>query len=103
MAQIPTNAVTGVAYAGANVPRLLSAAEERGWTDLRFLTYLQAKSVGAQVRKGEHGTRIVKVVDHKADDRKQDDHDYRAPRTYTVFNVAQVDGLPSDPQAVAAA
>jgi antirestriction protein ArdC len=98
MAQIPTNAVTGVAYAGANVPRLLSAADKHGWTDLRFLTYRQAKFVGAYVRKGEHGTRIVKLVNHKADDRKEGDQDYRLSRTYTVF-----DDLPANPQQAAAA
>ena len=46
--QPPTNAVTGKPYAGKNVARLLEAARAHGWSDPRFLTYIQAKSIGFQ-------------------------------------------------------
>jgi antirestriction protein ArdC len=58
----------------------------------------QAKSRGATIRKGEKGTHIVftktlLVADAKTDEQKK----IQMLKTFCVFNVAQIDGLP--PQA----
>jgi len=51
---MPFNATTGKAYKGVNVLQLLS----EGYSDPRWMTYVQAKSIGAQVKAGERGTVI---------------------------------------------
>jgi len=51
---MPFNATTGKAYKGVNVLQLLS----EGYSDPRWMTYVQAKSIGAQVKAGEKGTVI---------------------------------------------
>src|SRR4051812_12642957 len=51
----PANAVTGRTYRGIN-PILLRLAEyDSQW----WATYRQWQGLGGQVRKGEHGTKIV--------------------------------------------
>ena len=104
---MPVNAVTGQRYRGMNAMHLLS----RGRPDPRWLTYIQANSVGAQVRRGERGTQVQfwKYEDLQA--RKDQNGNpildaagdpvmervrLETPRVFTatVFNAAQVDGLP---------
>lgn len=63
------------------------------------MTYRQAQHLGAQVRKGETG---APVVYHGATTKTRRDavtgeeaaQDVRFLKIYTVFNVAQIDGLP---------
>ncbi len=61
----PVNATTGNGYRGVN--RLLLALSTRcdpeGSADPRWSTYQQAQANGWQVRRGEKGTPIVKVVE----------------------------------------
>ena len=95
----PTNLVTGNRYAGTNILQLAFAAIEAGWEQATFATYCQLQSVGAQVRRGEHGTRCVKWVTKTVD---TDDADgpvgVLVPKVFTVFNVAQTDGYqPPEP------
>lgn len=95
----PCNAATGRPYSGCNVV-LLWLARGRGWSTPRFLTFKQALELGGNVRKGEHGTRVVFVkkltVKDKAAD-AADDATRQIPmmREYTVFNVDQCEGLPA--------
>lgn len=49
LAVLPVNPTTGKRYRGINSLNLMS----RAYTDPRWLTYKQAISLGAQVRKGE--------------------------------------------------
>lgn len=49
-------------------------------------TFLQWKAAGFQVKKGQKGTRILKIVDY-VDAKGKENH---APRFYTVFNREQV-------------
>lgn len=85
-----TNAVTKRRYNGGN------------WLWLTLLghgpwaTYKQWESVGAQVRKGEHGTVIlvpvpVKFEKERADGKKEEVR-FTRYRTATVFHGGQVDG-----------
>lgn len=56
----PFNLITGKEYSGSNTLYLMM----QNRNDPRWLTYRQAQSVGAQVRKGEHGVSLIKLVTH---------------------------------------
>ena len=96
----PANATTGRAYRGINVLLLNMHSMSRGYERNRWLTFTQALSVGACVRKGERGTTIVffKMLDADgAGVERQPSAERKVLpllRSFTVFNVAQVDGLP---------
>lgn len=97
-ANFPCNAVTNRPYSGTNVI-LLWIARDKGWPTPRFLTFKQAQQAGGTVRAGEHGTKVVfmkrLVVKDKAPTAADDDvKQVPLLREYTVFNVAQCDGLP---------
>ena len=105
--QQPINPTTGKTYRGMNV--LWLTMQPR--VDPRWMTYKQAKAVGAQVREGEKGTLIqyMKMREERsmldADGKPVLDSDGK-PKTYsvtlqrprpfaaTVFNGEQIDGLP---------
>jgi len=94
----PQNAVTNRPYSGTNVV-LLWLARGRGWSTPRFLTFAQALEAGGNVRKGEHGSKVVYFKQLSVKDKRPDagDDDTRTiplMREYTVFNVDQCDGLP---------
>lgn len=90
---------TGQPYRGINVLLLWIEARASGFVSPSWMTYRQAQALGAQVRKGERGATVVyygdssKTVHDEAsgEDREQP---FRFLKTYTVFNVAQIDGLP---------
>jgi antirestriction protein ArdC len=93
---VPCNAVTSRPYSGCNVI-LLWLARARGWSTPRFLTFKQALEHGGNVRKGEHGTKVYFVKQLQVRDKNADDEAARIVpmmREYTVFNVAQTEGLP---------
>ena len=52
---IPVNAVSGKAYRGINILILDMVAAFEGYGDSRWVTFKQAKDLGGNVRKGEHG------------------------------------------------
>jgi antirestriction protein ArdC len=59
------------------------------------LTYQQAQKAGAQVRKGEKSTTIVFTKKlHIKEKETDEDKQIGMLRTFAVFNVAQIDGLP---------
>lgn len=114
----PSNIASGKAYRGCNAMILLYQSQNMGWADLRFCTFKQAKAAGGMVRKGEKGTSVFlflpmvklpsplkgKTVWPADDPILLKAFSVRLPagserfavmRSYTVFNVAQVDGLPS--------
>lgn len=119
----PVNATTGNAYRGVN--RLLLALsgklDPEGRADPRFATYQQAQANGWQVRRGEKGIPIVKVVEvARGGDRSlaggassgrgasassaasggssgsepAQERKAFALRRYVVFNAQQMDGVP---------
>jgi antirestriction protein ArdC len=93
----PCNAFTGDAYRGINVLVLWSAARAHKYLSWYWGTFLQWKTLGAQVRRGEKATPIVvyKQVPVMAEDATTGEpvEDYRLiARLYFVFNAAQVDG-----------
>ncbi|HEY2010883.1 MAG TPA: zincin-like metallopeptidase domain-containing protein [Rhizomicrobium sp.] len=100
---IPRNATTNRAYSGVNILLLWDALFERGFVVNRWLTFKQALSFGGNVRKGERGTTVVyaDTFTPKTDGGSApegEDSGRRVPflKRFTVFNVAQCDGLPFD-------
>jgi antirestriction protein ArdC len=59
-ANTPCNAVSNRPYSGCNVV-LLWMAQATGDRTPRFLTFKQALELGGNVRKGEHGTRLISL------------------------------------------
>ena len=90
---------TGQPYRGINVLLLWIEAHASGYVSPSWMTYKQAQALGAQVRKGERGATVVYYGDSRKtvhDDASDEDREkaFRFLKTYTVFNVAQIDGLP---------
>lgn len=87
--------VTGEEYRGINVVLLWMRAAEAGFSNPSWMTFKQAKTLGAQVRKGEKATRIVFYKTLKIEGGEgEDDRNIPMLRTYSVFNADQIDGLP---------
>lgn len=94
------NTSSGECYRGIN--QLILGMS--GHSDPRWLTYKQAQYMELQVRKGETGIRIVKMVEVS---RRQAEHEVDAGgdvvaedgktalvmKAYTVFNASQIDGM----------
>lgn len=108
------NAFTGRPYRGINLLLLGLTAIECGFDDPRWLTYRQADVNGGHVRRGEQGTQVVlwKWIERNDPDAEGVERHYALLRLFTVFNVAQCDGLaltaweetaPADPLAAAEA
>jgi antirestriction protein ArdC len=49
----------GTPYQGINILLLWGEAMAKGYLSNRWMTYRQASELGAQVRKGEHGSLVV--------------------------------------------
>ena len=94
---VPQNAVTNRPYSGCNVI-LLWFTHGRGWPTPRFVTFKQAQEAGGSVRKGEHGTKVYFVKQLRiteGEGEAEAEHLVPMMREYTVFNVAQCEGLPA--------
>jgi antirestriction protein ArdC len=89
----------GVPYNGVNVLMLWAAAIERGYAAPVWMTFRQALELGAHVRKGETGSLVVyaNTLTRSEGDEATGEESTRAIhylKSYTVFNVAQIEGLP---------
>jgi antirestriction protein ArdC len=89
----PANLISKNPYRGINTFLLALAGDGSQY----WLTYRQAQALGGNVRKGEHGTKIVfwkfdkyetETADGEAEERTS-----AFLRYYTVFNLEQCDGL----------
>lgn len=79
----PHNAKTGEAYTGGNQTTLATMP----FTSPTWATYLQWKELGYQVKKGQRGTRLARVLEYTDEKGKTT----RRARTFVVFNREQVD------------
>lgn len=89
----------GIPYRGINVVMLWSEAVEKGYSSPIWMTFKQALSLNAAVRKGEHGSLVVyadKITRTDTDSETGEDTEREIPfmKGYTVFNTEQIDGLP---------
>jgi antirestriction protein ArdC len=89
----------GIPYRGINVLILWAEAMDRGYSFPLWMTYRQAIELGAHVRQGEHGTTVVyadRIVKTETDDDgSETERAIPFLKAYTVFNTAQIDGLPA--------
>ncbi|WP_116186565.1 ArdC family protein [Pectobacterium aquaticum] len=94
MSGLPSNFATGIAYSGMNIMLLWCSASEQGFGDSRWMTYKQAQAVGGQVRKGEHGTTAIFYTTLEKENEDGDIDQIPMLKTFNVFNVEHIDGLP---------
>lgn len=90
----PRNFSTGKAYQGINVFLLGS----HRYTSPFFLTFIQAKELGGNVRKGERGSFVIKYGTYNKDEETTGDEDETSKtrgylKSYTVFNASQIEGI----------
>ncbi|MGR6830870.1 ArdC family protein [Aliivibrio wodanis] len=91
---IPSNASTGALYNGMNIMLLWMSATMQGFSSSSWMTFKQAKEKGGQVRKGEKGTHIFFYNMIEKKEKGSDEIErYAMLKTYTVFNLDQIDGL----------
>lgn len=89
---------TGAPYRGVNILILWAAAQERGYQSRQWMSSAHAREFGGNVRRGEKATRVVffsgnttPPVDEPSPEPKR-----RAfLKSYAVFNIDQIDGLPA--------
>ncbi|MDZ4733658.1 MAG: zincin-like metallopeptidase domain-containing protein [Nitrospirota bacterium] len=89
----------GIPYRGVNVLLLWGESLEKGSAAPLWMTYKQSQELGAQVRKGEHGSLVVfadRFTKTETNDQGESvEHAIPFMKPYTVFNVEQIDGLPT--------
>ena len=98
---LPRNAATTRAYGGVNILILWGSVCERGFPTQHWLTFRQALTLGGNVRKGERGTTVCYAdrftprseIERVAREGGEPDVVPFLKR-FTVFNVAQCEGLP---------
>jgi antirestriction protein ArdC len=98
----PINAVSRRTYRGINSVLLTLEAQSRGFSRSAWLTWRQARELGAYVRAGETGCVVVFYKLHELPhmttiERLEDEVRPKVIpllRSFTVFNLAQISGLP---------
>jgi antirestriction protein ArdC len=98
---LPRNAVSGRCYSGVNILILWGEVIKSGYASQDWLTFRQAVELGGNVRRGEHGTTVCYAdrfipkseIERAAKD-GEEAHAVPFLKRFTVFNVAQCDGLP---------
>lgn len=100
---LPRNALTARTYSGVNILILWSAAMDRGFPSQGWLTFRQALEAGGHVRRGEQGTTVVYADRFTPEAEKEKARESGANaksiaflKRFTVFNVAQCEGLRPD-------
>ncbi|KQX19149.1 MULTISPECIES: ArdC family protein [unclassified Sphingomonas] len=97
---LPRNALTTRSYSGVNILILWGAVIAHGFPDQGWLTFKQALEAGGCVRKGERGTTVVyadrftpEAEKAKARETGADAKAIPFLKRFTVFNIAQCEGL----------
>lgn len=97
---LPRNALTGRNYSGVNVLILWGAVIAAGHPSQGWLTFRQAQEAGGCVRKGERGVTVVyadkftsEAEKTRARESGEDARSVPFLKRFTVFNVAQCEGL----------
>lgn len=105
---LPRNALTARTYSGINVLTLWGAVIEHGYPSQSWLTFRQALAAGGSVRRGERGVGVVYADrfvpggagahsggarDPAGSDAESEGKAIPFLKRFTVFNVAQCEGL----------
>jgi antirestriction protein ArdC len=90
----------GIGYQGINVLMLWGEAMAKGYAAPIWMTFKQALVLGGCVRKGEKGSLVVYSNSITRTETDTDTNEETATQIhymkgYTVFNVEQIDGLPT--------
>ncbi|MGE3978534.1 MAG: ArdC family protein [Nitrospira sp.] len=90
----------GTPYSGINILMLWSSAVAAGFAAPIWMTYRQSVELGGHVRKGEKGSPVVyanSITRTETDEKTGEDTDREIHymKSYTVFNVEQIEGLPA--------
>jgi antirestriction protein ArdC len=93
---MPVNAATYRYYAGINVLILWCEREEKGYPTGEWMTFKQSCAKGGRVRKGEKGTHVIFVKPLIYNEGEDDERKIFMHKTFAVFNVCQIDGLPTE-------
>lgn len=89
---LQSNKITGTAYEGRNQAVLLSQKSSKNYSSDQWITFLQTKKSGLRIKRGSHGSTIVKFVEEeKVIDGKT--VTVGGPRFYTVFNLDQTETI----------
>ncbi len=82
----------------SNYPAIFEGFLEKGILEsdieprVNIFTYNAWRALGRQVRKGEHGVKVLTFITcQKKDPQPDEDDTYRRPKTTTVFHVSQTD------------
>ncbi|WP_421896353.1 ArdC family protein [Marinoscillum sp.] len=93
---LPVNPTTKNHYQGINILALWFNQQAREFSSNQWATFKQWKEKGAQVRKGEKGSRVIfyktLTKSEENDQGKEEEHKIPMLRLYTVFNANQVEG-----------
>lgn len=88
----------GEPYSGMNVLLLWSEGLARGYAPSTWMTFKQSIELGGAVRRGETGATVIyasRFTKTQTDSGGSEvERDIPFLKAYTVFNVAQIDGLP---------
>ncbi|MCK7102745.1 zincin-like metallopeptidase domain-containing protein [Enterobacter cloacae] len=93
MSGLPSNYATSIAYSGMNIMLLWCSASKQGFSDSRWMTYKQAQAAGGQVRTRERGTTAIFYTTLEKENAAGEVEHIPMLKTFTVFNVQQIDGL----------
>lgn len=91
----------GEAYRGINILMLWGAAGDAGYAAPIWMIFKQAKELGGHVRKGEKSAPVVyasRITCTETNEKTGEEEEREIPfmKSYSVFNVEQIDGLPAD-------
>lgn len=95
---LPMNAKTNNSYSGINILQLWGSIQDNGFASNSWLTFKQAKDLGGNVLRGSKGTQAVfasTFVPKDVDNRDTELAPVAFLKKYTVFNLDQIEGLPS--------
>ncbi|MBK8177044.1 MAG: DUF1738 domain-containing protein [Rhodospirillales bacterium] len=91
--------VSGKPYGGINIVMLWASAMEQGFTAPIWMTFRQAKELGAHVKKGAKGTLVVYANtitrEEQGEEGEAQTREIPFMKGYTVFNVEQIEDLPA--------
>ncbi len=78
----------------SNYPAIYAGFEEKGFSDIQprvnVFTYHAWRAKGRQVRKGEHGVKVVTWITSKDKDTGKES---KYPKKTTVFHISQTDSI----------
>lgn len=93
--RLPVNGKSLKGYNGVNWLSLLLSADKQGFESNQWFTFKQAKELGANVKKGSKGSKIIfcKQI-NQLDQETEEETNYTATKVYRVFAREQIEGLP---------